>query len=574
MHLPVSVIVSAYNAEAPLEATLSSISRQTMRDFECIIVDDCSTDGTRAVAERFRRDDPRFRLVAHRAHGGSSETLNSGLRAALGEHVTLLEAGDLLTPGSLALRYGPLGAAGNGRQTPAGDLHNPPAFPAADAGPLAGAIYFFPHSGYHVWTIDLVAPALRAAGLPFAVVDLSVQWGDVRGLRQKLAETGLPSISYSKFVLDRHRPGMVVVFNDWDHVTRPIIAAARAAGIPNAAVVEGIQDYDDVDTGRVRQPYKMSNIILLTGAFDRRYFADGGRQRLHDVGIPRIKHLRQQRSPLPTSDKPIALINSNFSYNVLTEHRDAWVRSAVAAVKAAGLEPVISRHPGDLGVEHSELVTTDDFYTALSKSTVTVQRFASGILEALATGRAVVYFNPHREKVDKFRDPLGAYKLADTEEDLRAALTDWRQLLAMAAEHGPAFLDLHSGPLDASTEAAIVEALGAERIAAPSEPAIERFHRLLGDIDQATEALTSGKQLFLEIDDASIEREFARLHAANTARRAAARRSRGSRSIWFMRTSFDSALRGLYQREKDRNSLLFKAVQPIARLYRKLIAPY
>lgn len=557
MHLPVSVIVSAYNAEAPLEATLSSISRQTMRDFECIIVDDCSTDGTRAVAERFRRDDPRFRLVAHRAHGGSSETLNSGLRAALGEHVTTLEAGDLLTPASLELRY-------------------PPAFPVADADHLDGAIYFFPHSGYHVWTIDLAAPALRAANLPFAVVDLSVQRGDDRGLRQKLAETGLPSISYSRFVLERHRPGMVVVFNDWDHVTRPIIAAARVAGIPNAAIVEGIQDYNDVDTGRVRQPYKMSNTILLPGAFDRRYFADGGRQRLHDVGIPRVKHLRQQQSPLPSSEKPIALVNSNFSYNVLTEHRDAWVRSAVAAVRAAGLEPVISRHPGDLGVEHSELVTTDDFYTALSKSTVTVQRFASGVLEALATGRGVVYFNPHREKVDKFRDPLGAYRRADTEEDLRAALTGWRQLLAMSAEHGPAFLDLHSGPLGASTEDAIVEALGAERIAAPSEPAIEQFHRLLGDVDQATEALTSGKQLFLEIDDTGIEREFARLRESNEVRAAAVARGgrRSFRPIWFVRTSTDGALRRLYQREKERNSLLFKWAQPIARLYRKLIAPY
>ncbi|MCD6390767.1 MAG: FkbM family methyltransferase [Dehalococcoidia bacterium] len=58
----------------------------------------------------------------------------------------------------------------------------------------------------------------------------------------------------------------------------------------------------------------------------------------------------------------------------------------------------------------------------IDKCSVFVSRFATGILEALASGKPVIYFNPHNEKAEKFKSPLGAYEIATTEEELIRAL--------------------------------------------------------------------------------------------------------------------------------------------------------
>ena len=76
----VSVIVTAYNVELYLEACVRSILRQTMPDFEMILVEDCSTDGTRAEAERLALMDERIRLVCHEQNFGVSAGRNKGFR--------------------------------------------------------------------------------------------------------------------------------------------------------------------------------------------------------------------------------------------------------------------------------------------------------------------------------------------------------------------------------------------------------------------------------------------------------------------------------------------------------------
>jgi len=60
----ISVLLPAYQAEATLDACLRSVARQSEPRWECIVVDDGSADGTRAVAERFAARDGRFRVVA------------------------------------------------------------------------------------------------------------------------------------------------------------------------------------------------------------------------------------------------------------------------------------------------------------------------------------------------------------------------------------------------------------------------------------------------------------------------------------------------------------------------------
>ncbi|NPD15319.1 glycosyltransferase [Xinfangfangia sp. D13-10-4-6] len=359
-------------------------------------------------------------------------------------------------------------------------------------------ILFLPHKDYHAWTIGLFAPALQRLGISFAVVDLAATWRE-GGVRQVAEDLGLPLIRYGEVALGRYAPRLVVAFNDWDYVTRPILVAAQEAGIATAAIVEGIQDYLDKDTGRPRHAYRTAQTVLLPGAFDRRYFPQDGAQHLEVVGIPRIEHLRSQPRPSrpPAGPGAKVLINSNFSHNVLVEKRDLWLRQVVEAVQAAGMVPVISRHPEDRGTLFPEFVTDQDFYTAIQDCSLSVQRFASGILEALAINVPVIYFNPHGEEVDKFSsDPMGAYPVALTPEALSAALADlpnWQQAALAAA---PAFLDHHAGAPKGDTATSTAEALVRAMGAKPDDAVLDRFSHNLRVLDFETQSLTRRVNLF------------------------------------------------------------------------------
>jgi hypothetical protein len=97
----VSVIVPAYNGEAFIGEALASVSAQTCRDFEAIVVDDGSTDRTPAVALEFAAADERFRLI-RQANGGTQAARNTALAAASGAWVALLDQDDVWLPGKLA----------------------------------------------------------------------------------------------------------------------------------------------------------------------------------------------------------------------------------------------------------------------------------------------------------------------------------------------------------------------------------------------------------------------------------------------------------------------------------------
>lgn len=89
----VSILIPAFDAAATLATCLTSVLRQREARWECVIVDDGSTDETRNVARRFRDRDPRFRLI-ERAHGGIVAALNDGLDACRAPLVARMDADD------------------------------------------------------------------------------------------------------------------------------------------------------------------------------------------------------------------------------------------------------------------------------------------------------------------------------------------------------------------------------------------------------------------------------------------------------------------------------------------------
>ena len=89
-----------YNVEKYLEQCLASLSAQTFGDFEAICVNDGSTDGSRAIIQRFLDADQRFRVI-DKPNSGYGASMNRGLDAARGRYVAILESDDFFEPGAL-----------------------------------------------------------------------------------------------------------------------------------------------------------------------------------------------------------------------------------------------------------------------------------------------------------------------------------------------------------------------------------------------------------------------------------------------------------------------------------------
>ncbi len=92
-----------YNGMPYLVETIACLQAQTMRDFECVVVNDGSGDGTAAFLDKIAREDARFRIV-HAPHGGIVAALNRGLATVRGDLIARMDADDTCTPTRLALQ--------------------------------------------------------------------------------------------------------------------------------------------------------------------------------------------------------------------------------------------------------------------------------------------------------------------------------------------------------------------------------------------------------------------------------------------------------------------------------------
>ncbi|MFG3152770.1 glycosyltransferase family 2 protein [Streptomyces sp. NPDC048219] len=102
-----SVIVPFYNVRQYAPDTLRSLRANARDDFEFILVDDCSSDGTADLLARAEDELPGAVLVRHERNGGLATARNTGIDRARGEYLTFLDGDDWLAPG----HYGRLVAA-------------------------------------------------------------------------------------------------------------------------------------------------------------------------------------------------------------------------------------------------------------------------------------------------------------------------------------------------------------------------------------------------------------------------------------------------------------------------------
>jgi glycosyltransferase involved in cell wall biosynthesis len=100
-----SVVMTVFNGERFLREAIESILSQTFRDFELIIINDGSTDGTAAMLDSYARSDPRVR-VYHEEHKGAVESLNRGCGLARGKYIALMDQDDVSMPNRLERQIG------------------------------------------------------------------------------------------------------------------------------------------------------------------------------------------------------------------------------------------------------------------------------------------------------------------------------------------------------------------------------------------------------------------------------------------------------------------------------------
>lgn len=98
----VSIIVPVYNAENTIRRCMESILNQTYTDFELLVMDDGSRDGTAAIIDGYAAKDPRV-IAVHKPNSGVSDTRNQALDRARGKYIQFLDADDWISPDATRL---------------------------------------------------------------------------------------------------------------------------------------------------------------------------------------------------------------------------------------------------------------------------------------------------------------------------------------------------------------------------------------------------------------------------------------------------------------------------------------
>lgn len=103
----ITVVMSAYNAETTIERAIRSVLKQTYKNFELIIVDDASTDATRAMIEKVLVKDKRVRLVSKKENEGAGLARRNGIKARSenSRYLCFLDADDYLDKSYLETLY-------------------------------------------------------------------------------------------------------------------------------------------------------------------------------------------------------------------------------------------------------------------------------------------------------------------------------------------------------------------------------------------------------------------------------------------------------------------------------------
>lgn len=101
MNQLVSIIMPCFNAASYIRESVESIRSQTFKEWELIIVDDCSKDSSIDIISSLVKEDERIKLICHKKNAGVSAARNTGIAEARGEYIAFLDSDDIWKPEKL-----------------------------------------------------------------------------------------------------------------------------------------------------------------------------------------------------------------------------------------------------------------------------------------------------------------------------------------------------------------------------------------------------------------------------------------------------------------------------------------
>lgn len=281
-------------------------------------------------------------------------------------------------------------------------------------------VVFIPHKDYHFKTMALISKKLEKQNISSCILDITDYYRDERVRKEALNFPNIELLDLSIFLREGINYKLLVCMNDWDGmVVKPLIINAKKSNRKTLGIVEGINDFLDVDTNMRRTPYQITEYLFLTGEHDKQFFKEK-EKKCFVVGIPRLNNFLKEKPKFPK--KPLVVINLNFTYGVLEDKREYWLNSVLEACRILNFEYIITQHPADITNFSKYNISKLDMYETIRKGSIVISRFGSIILEALAMGKPVVYHNPHNEKVLKFQEPMGAYSCSFDVQSLVEAI--------------------------------------------------------------------------------------------------------------------------------------------------------
>ena len=91
----ISIIIPVYNVKTYLDQCISSVVAQNYSNFECMIVDDGSNDGSQDICDKWENKDNRIKVI-HQKNSGVSAARNKGIELAKGEYITFIDSDDFI----------------------------------------------------------------------------------------------------------------------------------------------------------------------------------------------------------------------------------------------------------------------------------------------------------------------------------------------------------------------------------------------------------------------------------------------------------------------------------------------
>lgn len=102
---PITVVVPTYNGAPYLRQALESVIGQTFKDFEVIVIDDASTDGSFEIAKEYAANDSRFKLIQNEKNLGFAGNRNKAISLASGRYIAWQDQDDISLPDRLELQF-------------------------------------------------------------------------------------------------------------------------------------------------------------------------------------------------------------------------------------------------------------------------------------------------------------------------------------------------------------------------------------------------------------------------------------------------------------------------------------